>query len=139
MKLLPDLVQAQYFLGMSYFASAESGADDYQMAAGHLLRATRIAPQWQPSWLGLSYIALLTGDYERTREFAGQLLPRPGAMVELPFLGGEHALASVEMRKGEWKRARKILIEFLERMKSSDHMYRDTMSAAAACILGERW
>ena len=136
-KLLPDLVQAQYFLGMTYFCSAESGADDYQVAAGHLLRATRIAPRWQPSWLGLSYIALLTGDYARAREFAGHLLPQPGVTVEFPFLGGEHALASVSMRQGEWKQARHILLEFLEQMKSSDHMYRDTMSAAAACILGD--
>lgn len=136
-KLLPDLVQAQYFLGMTYFASAESGADHYQAAARHLLTATRIAPKWQPSWLGLSYIALLTGDYARAREFASHLLPQPGATVEFPFLGGEHALASVEMRQGEWKPARKILVEFLERMKTSDHMYRGTMSVAAACILGE--
>lgn len=136
-KLLPDLVQAQYFLGMAYFASTEWGLDNYQVAVGHLLKATLIAPRWQATWLGLSYIALLTGDYARAREFAGHLLPQPGATVELPFLGGEHALASVEMRNGEWKQARKILLEFLQRMKSSDHMYRDTMSAAAACILGD--
>jgi DNA-binding winged helix-turn-helix (wHTH) protein/Flp pilus assembly protein TadD len=135
--LLPDLVQAQYFLGMAYFCSAESGADDYQLAALHLLRAIRIAPTWQASWLGLSYIALLTGDYARAAEFAGHLLPQPGLTVELPFLGGEHALASVNMRQGDWKQARRILLDFLERMKSSDHMYRDTMSAAAACILGD--
>lgn len=135
--LLPDLVQAQYFLGMAYFCSAESGADDYQVAAGHLLKAIHIAPRWQASWLGLSYIALLTGDYARAEEFAGHLLPQLGATVELPFLGGEHALASVKMRQGDWKQARRILLDFLERMKSSDHMYRDTMSAAAACILGD--
>ena len=136
-KLLPDLVQAQYFLGMAYFGSTERGTDHYQVSAGHLLKAARIAPRWQASWLGLSYIALLTGDYARVREFAGHLLPQPGVTVELPFLGGEHALASVEMRLGEWRQARKILLEFLERMKNSDHMYRDTMSAAAACILGD--
>ncbi|MBV8071825.1 MAG: winged helix-turn-helix domain-containing protein [Acidobacteriaceae bacterium] len=136
-KLLPDLVQAQYFLGMTYLSSTEWGADNYQVAAGHLLRATLIAPRWQASWFGLSYIALLTGDYVRAREFGGHLLPTPGITVEVPFLGGEHALASVEMRQGEWKQARRILLGFLERMKTSDHMYRDTMSAAAACILGE--
>jgi tetratricopeptide (TPR) repeat protein len=136
-KLLPDLVQAQYFLGMTYFCSVESGADSYQVAALHLLNATRIAPRWQPSWLGLSYIALLTGDYARAKEFAGHLLPQPGVTVEFPFLGGEHALASVKMRQGEWKEARQILLEFLDRMKDSDHMYRATMSAAAACMLGE--
>ena len=135
--LLPDLVQAQYFLGMAYFCSAESGADDYQMAARHLLRAIRIAPKWQASWLGLSYIALLTGDYARAKEFASHLLPQPGVGVELPFLGGEHALASVKMRQGDWNQACRILLEFLERIKSSDHMYRDMMSAAAACILGD--
>jgi hypothetical protein len=41
------------------------------------------------------------------------------------------------MREGEWKQARCILTGFVERMKTSDHMYRDAMSAAAACILGD--
>ena len=135
--LLPDLVQAQYFLGMAYLVSVESGADDYQAAARHLLRAIRLAPGWQASWFGLSYIALLTGDYARTKEFAGHLIPQPGAPAELPFLGGEHALASVHLREGDPKQASRILLQFLERMKGSDHMYKDTMSAAAACILGE--
>jgi tetratricopeptide (TPR) repeat protein len=135
--MLPDLVQAQYFLGMTYFCSVESGADDYQAAVRHLLRAIHLAPRWQASWLGLSYIALLTGDYARAEEFAGPLLPHPEVSVELPFLGGEHALASVRMREGDWKQARCILTGFVERMKTSDHMYRDTMSAAAACILGD--
>jgi DNA-binding winged helix-turn-helix (wHTH) protein/Flp pilus assembly protein TadD len=135
--MLPDLVQAQYFLGMTYFCSVESGADNYQAAVRHLLRAIHIAPTWQASWLGLSYIALLTGDYARAEEFAGPLLTQPGASAESPFLGGEHALASVRMREGDWKEARCILTGFVERMKTSDHMYRDTMSAAAACILGD--
>ena len=135
--MLPDLVQAQYFLGMTYFCSVESGADNYQAATRHLLRATRIAPGWQPSWLGLSYIALLTGDYARAEEFAGPLLPHPGVTAESPFLGGEHALASVRMREGDWNQARRILTGFLELMKTCDHMYRDAMSAAAACILGD--
>jgi tetratricopeptide (TPR) repeat protein len=41
------------------------------------------------------------------------------------------------MREGDWQQARLILTGFLERMKTSDHMYRDTMAAAAACILGD--
>ncbi len=135
--MLPDLVQAQYFLGMAYFCSVESGADDYQAAVRHLLRAIHIAPRWQASWLGLSYIALLTGDYARAEEFAGPLLPDRGVSAESPFLGGEHALASVRMREGDSKQARCILSGFVERMKTSDHMYRDTMSAAAACLLGD--
>src|SRR5690348_8165343 len=116
--MLPDLVQAQYFLGMTYFVSVEAGSDNYHLAARHLLKATQIAPRWQASWLGLAYVALLTGDYGRAKEFAGHLLPHPGVTAELPFLGGEHALASVRMREGESQYARQILVDFLERMKS---------------------
>ncbi|MBS1831000.1 MAG: winged helix-turn-helix domain-containing protein [Acidobacteria bacterium] len=135
--LLPDLVQAQYFLGMTYFCSVESGADHYGAAALHLREAVRIAPGWQPSWLGLSYIALLNGDYSAAKESAGHLLPQAGSNIDLPFLGGEHAIASALMREGDWPGARTILLQFLERMTHSDHMYRDAMSAAAACILGD--
>lgn len=135
--LLPELTQAQYFLGMTYFGSVESGPDNYQAAVQHLLKAVRISPRWQASWLGLAYIALLTGNYAKAEEFAGHLLPQPGATVELPFLGGEHALASTRLRQGGYSQARDILLQFQERMKNSDHMYRDTMSAAAACLLGD--
>ena len=46
-------------------------------------------------------------------------------------------LASVEMRCRDSQGARNTLLTFLERMSASDHMYRDSMTAIAACLLGD--
>jgi tetratricopeptide (TPR) repeat protein len=136
-QLQPDLVQAHYFLGLAYFSAAERDATNYPNAARHLLDAARTGPQWQPTWFVLSYTALLAGDYERAEEYAGRLLEMNRAPKGLPFIGAEIVLASVKLRQGDPCGARGLLLEFLEQMKSSDHMYRDAMSGAAACVLGD--
>jgi hypothetical protein len=41
------------------------------------------------------------------------------------------------MRRGNTRAARKLALEFLDRMTGSDHMYRDNMSVVAACVLGD--
>jgi DNA-binding winged helix-turn-helix (wHTH) protein len=136
-QLQPDLVQAHYFLGLAYFAAAERDAANYPNAARHLLDAARTGPQWQPTWFVLSYTALLTGEYARAEEYAGRLLEMNRAPKGLPFIGAEIVLGSVRLRQGDPRGARGLLLEFLERMTGSDHMYRDAMSAAAACALGD--
>jgi tetratricopeptide (TPR) repeat protein/tRNA A-37 threonylcarbamoyl transferase component Bud32 len=136
-QLQPDLVQAHYFLGLGYMAASEQDAANYQNAASHLLDAARIGPQWQPTWFVLSYAALLTGQYKSAEEYASRLLEMSLAPNGLPFIGAEIVLGSVKLRQGNPGGARELLLGFLERMTGSDHMYRDAMSAAAACILGD--
>jgi tetratricopeptide (TPR) repeat protein/tRNA A-37 threonylcarbamoyl transferase component Bud32 len=136
-QLQPDLVQAHYFLGLAYFAASERDAANYQNAARHMLDAVRTGPQWQPSWFVLSYTALLTGEYKRAEEYASRLLETSLAPKGLPFIGAEIVLGSVKLRQGDPRGARALLLGFLERMTGSDHMYRDAMSAAAACVLGD--
>ncbi len=108
-----------------------------KQAAEHLLNAARVGPNWQPTWFVLSFLALLNGDYEHAEEFARQLLDRNSRTVGLPFIGAELVLASVELRRHNPKAARKLLLDFLERLTVSDHMYRDSMEAAACCELGD--
>jgi len=43
----------------------------------------------------------------------------------------------VELRQRNADAARHLILGFLERMNTSDHMYRDSMSAVAACVLGD--
>jgi tetratricopeptide (TPR) repeat protein len=136
-QLQPDLVQAHYFLGLAYLAASERDADNYTNAASHLIDAARTDPQWQPTWFVLSYTALLTGEYERAEEYASRLLEMNRAPKGLPFIGAEIVLGSVKLRQGDPRGARRLLLEFLERIKGSDHMYRDAMSGAAACVLGD--
>ena len=136
-QLQPDMVQAHYFLGLAYFSAAERDAADYPSAARHLLDAARTGPEWQPTWFVLSYAALLTGEYERAEEYAGRLLEMSRAPKGLPFIGAEIVLGSVRLRQGDSRGARGMLVEFLQRMTGSDHMYRDAMSAAGACVLGD--
>ena len=134
-QLRPDLAQAHYFLGLAYFASCERDPANYSKAASHLLEAGRVGPEWQPTWFVLSYLALMMGDYDRALEFAGRLLnSRPPG---LPFIGAEIVIASVEIRRSRLDAARKTLMSFLERMSTSDHMYRDSMVVIAACLLGD--
>jgi DNA-binding winged helix-turn-helix (wHTH) protein/Flp pilus assembly protein TadD len=136
-QLQPNLVHAHYFLGLAYFAFCETDPTKYPEAAGHLLQAGKVAPAWQATWFVLSYLALVNGDYEKSAEFARRLLDGNRAAAGLPFIGAEIVLASVEMRRGQPDRARDTLLGFLERMSASDHMYRDSMAAIAACVLGD--
>jgi DNA-binding winged helix-turn-helix (wHTH) protein/Flp pilus assembly protein TadD len=135
--LQPDLVHAHYFLGLAYIAATECDSANYSNAVRHLLDAARTGPQWQPTWFVLSYAALLLGDYERAEEYAGRLLEMNRAPKGLPFIGAEIVLGSVKLRQGDPAAARGLLLSFLERMTASDHMYRDAMSGAAACALGD--
>lgn len=135
-QLQPDMVSAHYFLGLAYFAGAEIDAAKFQNAARHLRDATRVDPLWQPSWFVLSSLALLIGDYRRAEYYAGRLLDIR-APRGTPFIGAEITLGSVRLRQGDVAGARHVLLAFLEQMSESDHMYRDSMSGAAACTLGD--
>jgi DNA-binding winged helix-turn-helix (wHTH) protein/cytochrome c-type biogenesis protein CcmH/NrfG len=136
-ELQPDLVQAHYFLGLAYLVAGETGHARYNDATRHLLNATRADPHWQPAWFVLSYAALLTGRYAEAEAYASRLVEMNRTPKGMPFLGGEIVLASVKLRRGEPDAARAFALDFLERTASSDHMYRDGMSAAAACVLGD--
>lgn len=134
--LQPDLPQAHYFLGLAYFVTCEEGADHYQDAVDRLLDAARVGPHWHATWFVLAYTAMLVGDYSRAAEFSRRLTQtyhQPG----MPFVGAEIVLASVQLRQGDVEGARQVIVEFLERMAASDHMYRDAMTAVAACVLGD--
>jgi len=136
-ELQPDLVTAHYFLGLAYFAGAETDAAYYRNAARHLLDATRVNPHWQATWFVLAYLALLTGDYSLAVHYANRLLEIGASARGFPFIGAEIVLGTVKLRQGDPIAARRILHTFLERTAGSDHMYRDAMTAAAACALGD--
>jgi tetratricopeptide (TPR) repeat protein len=136
-ELQPDLVTTHYFLGLAYFAGAEADVANYRHAAMHLRNAVRVDPQWQPAWYVLSYLFLLIGQYEEAEFFGRSLLDTTRPPRGTPFIGAEITLGSVRLRRGDVSGARDLLIGFLERMLESDHMYRDAMSGAAACALGD--
>jgi tetratricopeptide (TPR) repeat protein len=85
----------------------------------------------------MSYLALLLGDYEHAERYARTLLELSLAPRGFPFIGAEIVLGSVKLRQCDLRGARSLLVAFLERMSESDHMYRDAMSATAACVLGD--
>lgn len=136
-ELQPNLVHAHYFLGLAYFAHAALDPEQYQNAVTHLLQATRVSPHWQASWFVLASAALLTGDYQHAAQFANRLVEMRPSAVGVPFIGAELILASIHMRRRESTLARGVLNDFLEYLATSTHMYRDTMSAVAACLLGD--
>jgi DNA-binding winged helix-turn-helix (wHTH) protein len=145
-ELLPNLVQGHYFLALAYVVasehdpSCERDPSPMQLAVNHLLQAARVGPHWLPSWFVLSLAALSYGDYARAASFAGRLLQPEmpaGATGSVPFIGGELVIASASYRQGRRSEARQILLGFLARMETSDHMYRNSMSVTAGCLLGD--
>lgn len=136
--LLPELVQAHYFLGLAYFASCESQADNYAHAVSHLLQASRVEPEWQASWYVLSLIALLHGDYAHAEQFAACLrLPSAGAGGATRFIGAEALQATLNLRRGSTERALEWLAESATSLSKSDHVYREGMMALTACLQGD--
>jgi hypothetical protein len=84
-----------------------------------------------------SYLALVLGDYKHAEYCAGRLLELSQSPRGFSFIGAEIVLGSVKLRQGDMAGARSFLVAFLERISESDHMYRDAMSATAACVLGD--
>jgi DNA-binding winged helix-turn-helix (wHTH) protein/tetratricopeptide (TPR) repeat protein len=136
--LLPELVQAHYFLGLAYFATCELQADNYAYAVSHLLQASRVEPEWQASWYVLSLIALLHGDYANAEQFAAYLkLPGAGSVGAIRFIGAEALQATLNLRRGSTERAVEWLAESTMRLSKSDHVYREGMMALTACLQGD--
>jgi adenylate cyclase len=77
-QLLPNLVHAHYFLGLTYFVSCEGDLGFYQRAVNHLLEAARVEPAWQATWFVLAFAAVLVGNYDRAEQFARKLLSLAG-------------------------------------------------------------
>jgi len=139
-ELLPDFVQAHYFLALVYFLSCESDPGNYQSAANHLLQASRVKPNWLPTWFVLSLLALLNGNYQRAEEFAMHLMELtkkgPG---EPGFIGAETLLGMVSLRRGNFGGACRWFTQSLETLASSDHMYREGLMAVSNCGLGDTY
>jgi DNA-binding winged helix-turn-helix (wHTH) protein/tetratricopeptide (TPR) repeat protein len=137
-RLLPDFLQAHYFLALVYVLRCETDAANYQSAVNHLLQAGRIEPRWQATWFVLSFFALLTGDYDRAEEFANRLCgadDNGGGMP--PFIGREVLIGKVFLRRGNLEEACRWFTQSLQELSASDHMYRDGMRALSACGLGD--
>src|SRR5690348_7487910 len=79
----------------------------------------------------------MTGDYPHAERYARKLMEISATPKGTPFIGAEIVLGTVQLRQGHAADARRLLLGFLDRMAESDHMYRDAMSAAAACVLGD--
>jgi len=137
-ELLPDLVQAHYFLGLAYFASCEADPLAYQRAVAHLLEASRVDPSWQATWFLLARVSLLNGNYERAEHFSQRLLNFPaGDASATRFIGAETILGNLSLRRGNLQEAETWFKQGMEVLSTSDHMYRDGMRVASACGLGD--
>jgi DNA-binding winged helix-turn-helix (wHTH) protein/tetratricopeptide (TPR) repeat protein len=137
-ELLPDLVQAHYFLALVYFLFCETDPSHYQNAANHLLQAARVEPRWQATWFVLSFLSLLNGNYSRAEEFADRLLQsNADAAGATKFIGAEVLLATICLRRGNYQKALGWLSQSMAKLAASDHMYREGMMALSSCVLGD--
>jgi DNA-binding winged helix-turn-helix (wHTH) protein len=137
-ELLPDLVQAQYFLGLAYFVSCESGAQNYNLAVHHLLEAAKVGPLWPATWFVLAFICLLNAEYAKTEDFAHRLL-RCNALenATTKFVGAENLLGTIYLRRLDLRAARQYFQRSLEVLAASDHTYANSMRTWSACGLGD--
>jgi TolB-like protein len=137
-ELLPDLVQAHYFLALACFVFSETDPIHYQNAANHLLQAARVEPRWQATWFLLSFLSLLNGNYSRAEEFARQLLQsNANETGATQFIGAEVLLATIWLRLGNYEKALGWLSQSAAKLTASDHMYREGMMALTFCVLGD--
>ena len=136
--LLPDLVQAHYFLGLAYFLTCEAGAQNYEVAAQHLLEAGKVGPRWPATWFVLTSISLLTNEYARAEDFAHRLLECNALdNTTARFIGGENLLGTLYLRRGDLRMANQWFLRSLEVLAASDHTYAEAMKAWSACGLGD--
>jgi DNA-binding winged helix-turn-helix (wHTH) protein len=136
--LLPDLVHAQYFLGTVCFASCELGTRRYHEALEHLLEASRLDPRWTATWMVLTLLCLLHGEYVAARKFAGRMVEVDGADGPvLRFPGAENLMAIISLREGDTACAHQWFSRSLAKLSASDHTYAEGMRAWSACGLGD--
>jgi DNA-binding winged helix-turn-helix (wHTH) protein len=136
--LLPDLVHAQYFLGTVYFATCEIGTRKYPEALKHLLQASRIDPQWLPTWVILSLLCLINGEYEAARRFAERLFEFQGADAPVTrFPGAENLMGSIWLRTGDTDKAHEWFSKSMATLSASNHTYAVGMKCWGACGLGD--
>jgi DNA-binding winged helix-turn-helix (wHTH) protein/tetratricopeptide (TPR) repeat protein len=137
-QLLPDLVHAHYFLGLTYFVSCEGDLSCYQCAVNHLQEAARVEPGWQATWFVLAFAAVLVGNYDRAEQFARKLLSLADkGSSGTRFIGAEMLLGSIFLRRGDLEASRQWFIKSLEWLSKSGHAYRDGIRALSACGLGD--
>jgi tetratricopeptide (TPR) repeat protein len=137
-RLLPDLVHSQYFLGTIYFASCEGGMRSHAKALDHLLKASVSEPRWHPTWMVLSLLCLLNGAYDLALRFAKRLfeLQSSGGRVTR-FPGAENLMGTIALRQGDTAGARQWFSQSMAALSASDHTYAEGMRAWCACLLGD--
>jgi serine/threonine protein kinase/tetratricopeptide (TPR) repeat protein len=134
----PDLVQAHYFLGAAYMASAETVPTRYAESAAALLKATELEPEWVPSWLILSEIAICLGQYDLSDEFIGRFreLLENGMNIK-SFIGAELLQGTVLFRRGRFADAADVYRGSIAALSGSDHVYANAFRALSHCGLGD--
>jgi DNA-binding winged helix-turn-helix (wHTH) protein len=136
--LLPNLVHAQYFLGTVYYSTCETGARKYPEALAHLLEASRIEPRWLPTWVVLSLLCLMNGEYQAAAAFAQQLFHLQGSDGPVTrFPGAENLMGSISLRKGDAEGAYGWFSRSMATLSMSNHSYAEGMKAWCACGLGD--
>jgi DNA-binding winged helix-turn-helix (wHTH) protein len=137
-RLLPNLVHAQYFLGTVYFASCEGGTGSHAKALSHLLKASVSEPRWLPTWMVLSLLYLLNGAYDASLRFAKRLFELQSAGGKVTrFPGAENLMGVIALREGDTAGAHQWFSESMATLLASDHTYAEGMRAWCACLLGD--
>ena len=137
-ELQPDLSEAHYFYGGTFYMLPEIQPDGLRSAVPHLVEAIRLEQRFHAPWLVLGASVMFLGMHEdaiRILDEAVRKETQPDVIY--PFVGARSLLAFAHARAGSWDAARERHLDSLEALRNTDHIYTPCFQTLSACGLGE--
>jgi serine/threonine protein kinase/tetratricopeptide (TPR) repeat protein len=131
-ELDPTHAPAPYFAGSSFLFLGRI-ADALPL----LQRAVDLDPRLGMPWLGLGAAHLSLGQLREARYSFGRAQDLEGEPIRFETAGAEVYVAEVLRVEGRCDEARARVLQGLEAVERSDHVYRDTFRAYALVVLGQ--
>ena len=127
-----------YLLGITHAAYALSTGklDELPNAIRPLLRSRALYPNFHPAHMGLGEVYTVRGMHGHAIRMLDEATAIEHSNTGFIFLGSLVQRATVHMHAGEHDAAWRLLDEALARYPESDHVYANTMNAAAHFVAG---
>ena len=127
-----------YLLGVAFasWALSTGALEQLSNAIRPLLRARSVYPNFHPSHMALGEIYIMRGLHGHAIHVLDEAVAIERANTGFIFLGALVQRAVIHLHAAEYVAAWPLIGLALERYPSSDHVYADTMSAAAHWVAG---
>ena len=137
-ELQPDLAEAHYFYGGTFYMLPEIQAGGVRTALHHLAEAIRLEPRFHATWLVLGASLMFLGRHQDAIRILNLAVRKESDRDPLyPFVGSRTLLAFAHSRAGSWDAAREWHTGSLKALRNNDHVYTSSFETLSACGLGE--